>query len=263
MIKLFRNLRNGLSLIALVAFCPLNLIGQDVSSPQEMMKVAYDALREGKVDGAISIIHPAELVEFKTFAVKVAEEADEQLLFLFNPLETVTEIDSLSGFELLSISLQNSLNAVPNYQETLSEEDLEILGEIADGELIHVASRTLLPRPVVNTFKMHEGKWYQLIGEDFRKVMNGFDLRMHMQKQNVAVEDIADKVKVSLEDVLGYVDDGEGLVQLLCINKVEVDDFAYTFRAFYPIRTSDEAWAHLDDEDNSLLLESLRTKWGM
>ena len=263
MITFFRSLRNCLSIIALTAFSPLILMGQDISSPQDMMKVAYDALRDGNVDGAISIIHPLELAEFKTFAVKVAEEADQQILFLFKPLESISEIDSLSGFELLSLSLQNSLDAVPNYKETMGEKDLEILGEIVDGDLIHVASRTLLPRPVVNTFKMHEGKWYQLIGEDFRKVMNGLDLRLHMQKQNVAVEDIADKVKVSLEDVLGYVADGEGLVQLLCINKVNVDDFSYSFRAFYPIRTSDDAWAHLDDEDNSTLLESLRTKWGM
>jgi len=240
------------------------------ATPRELALESFDAFKNQKLDTFAADFHPDELKRFKEFAAKLmaAEIKDKgragleltALREFFDPLDSVDAVNAAEPAKVLESFMKNMLVQIPGYKELLADAKLEIMGELPEGDKVHVITRTFLPRPSPVTCQKHEGQWRLMLNPELSQMVFNFEKLEHFRKAKI-VEDIP-QGKIERVDVIGHVADGDDLAQVLCRVHMKVGDFAFPVFGCYPVRDTDAAWKHLGDKDKTELVKALREKWG-
>ena len=239
----------------------------EVETPSEAARASFEAFRRRDLDKFVDLFHPDAIAQFKAFAVKLFkhEPADAQLekiRAMFKPLETTEAIEAASEKDVLKTFLNNSLEAIPGLDEILEGAKLQVLGEIAESaDVVHVVTRTVLPRPSPVTCKRWKGQWRQLLNDDQMRLITAFEQRAHFRGKGLDPDRVRAQMKLDKIDVIGHVADGEDTAQVLCRIEGHVDDFKLPICACYPVRKGEPAWELLKSDDESKLIDALRAKW--
>ena len=93
------------------------------------------------------------------------------------------------------------------------------------------------------------------------RMITAFERKEHFRKKDVSIETLSKSMTMDKIDVLGYVSDGEDESQTLCRITMKIDDFTFPVLGCYPVRKGEPAWDHLNDKDQTKLVDALRAKW--
>ena len=270
---LSRPLIHGLVLTFLAGLSPEpgRLHAQDAApkqgTPSALAKDSFDALKRKDLAAFTGMFHPAELERFQAFAVEVfkGEPSDAEVQAvrkLLAPYDTPEKVAAAGGPELLSAFMKNSLLSIPGVDELLADAELQILGELPEGDSkVHVITRTFLPRPSPVSCQKHEGKWRLLLNEETIRIIQAFQRKRAAIEKKVDPAEVAARLKLGAIDVIGHVKDGDELAQVLCRVEMEQGDLKFPLLACYPVRSGEDAWKHLADADETELVKALRAKW--
>ena len=92
-------------------------------------------------------------------------------------------------------------------------------------------------------------------------MITAFERKKHFRQKNVSIERLSKSMTMDKIDVLGFVNDGEDVAQVLCRITMKIDDFDFPVFGCYPVRKGEPAWDHLNDKDKNELVKALRSKW--
>ncbi len=236
-------------------------------SPAAVARASFEALKRQDIPAFASLFHPAESERFKEFALDVfayekPDEETQQIRKLFAPYDSPKSVASASESDLLAAFLKNSFAAIPGFDEIIGDAELQILGDIEETpDKVHVITRTVLPRPSPVSCQKSEGRWYQLLNDETMRMITAFERKEHFRKKDTSIEGLSKSIAMDRIDVLGYVNDGEGVAQALCRITMKIDDFTFPVFGCYPVRKGEPAWDHLNDKDKTKLVDALRAKW--
>jgi hypothetical protein len=237
------------------------------ASATAVARESFEALKRQDIPAFVSLFHPSEFKRFKEFALDVfkhdqPDEEIQQIREQLAPYDSTTSVESATGSDLLTAFLTNTFAAIPGFNEILGEAKLQILGEIEETpDRVHVITRTVLPRPSPVSCQKSDGRWYQLLNDETMRMITGFERKEHLRKKSVPIERLPNSMTMEKIDVLGYVNDGEDLAQVLCRITMNIDDFDFPVFGCYPVRSGEPAWHHLNDKDQRELVKDLRSKW--
>lgn len=263
------RLASVFALSLIVAVTPTNAedIPNPQASPTAVARASFDSLKRKDMQAFVSLFHPAEIKRFKAFALDVFkyEKPDEEILQirkLFAPCDSAGSVASTSGSDLMASFLKNTFAAVPGFDDIIGGSKLQILGEIVEKEdKVHVITRTVLPRPSPVSCQRSDGRWYQLLNDEAMRTITAFERKEHFRKKGLPIERLSKSMSMKTIDVVGHVNDGEDLAQVLCRVTMKLDDYTFPVFGCYPVRRSEPAWNHLNDEDKTMLVDALRSKW--
>lgn len=244
--------------------------GQDVSdsqaTPSAAARKSFEALKQRDIATYAALVHPAEGDRFKTFATDVFQMDGtdlqvQQIRGLFAPFDTPKAVSAAKGSELFAAFMKNSLMSIPGYEEIMANADLEILGEITEGpDRVHVITRTVTLRPQPVSCQKHGGRWYLLLNDETMRMITAFRQKEQIRKNAGAAEGGL-KPEIDQINVIGHVQDGDGLAQVLCRIQMKTGALDFSILGCYPVRESEPAWKHLNDKDQTKLVDALRSKW--
>ncbi|HEX4949352.1 MAG TPA: hypothetical protein VFZ34_21945 [Blastocatellia bacterium] len=203
----------------------------------------------------------ARLKDAATYVFQGNDAELEKVRSRFAPYQRTT-IATASGAEILSAVMRNYFKDVLGFEEMMATVSLKILGEIEETpDTVHLLVRTVLEigRPEVISCQKRNGQWRLLLKQDALQLVAMIEQQRHLRAQNLPLEPVVKRMSMPKPTVLGYVEDGDAQVQVLCRVTTIIDKVSLSTLLCYPVRPTDNAWRFLGDK--AKFAEAFRAAW--
>jgi hypothetical protein len=137
---------------------------EEDSEARKVATESFAALKEGRFDDYMEYVVPEDielLSEYVREIVKLAEASEDpragQLVEVFGTAESLSE---LTPPQVAASYLEKSTKQIPGYAEMMAEAELDVLGELPDGDdKVVLLFRVLLPRAQVMVLEKRDDRW--------------------------------------------------------------------------------------------------------
>ncbi|MEW4565631.1 hypothetical protein AB1K70_24125 [Bremerella sp. JC770] len=262
-------MRNPVAWLVFSMLFPALAGGQEVdpaqASPKAVVQATFDALYSSDFDRIIALTHPKSKQAYAQFLVELFESNPLDPVVAhhkqqLHPIDTSEKVRQAGPDAVLKQKYQNTFGEIPKQQLRESSPELEILGVIVESsDRAHVITRSVSLHVIEETCQKIDGKWYMVLDDELP--------RMWRHAQAIHEKHLPDIKKVvskfASAKVLGYVDDGKDHVQALCRIQVQVAGVPFEELSCFSVYKGEMAWDHLDDKDQTELIEALRERWGI
>ena len=176
----------------------------NVSPAQQVLLDYFGKIREGGFASAVPFIHPGELTRFRKMMMEEMQEPNsDSLLGMFRDEHEMKKLEQLPAAEFVATFYEWLNDRKPNLKVEPLDEGPQVIGEIREGEDVHVVFRANavengaeFSQVGVMTLRLYEGKYMMLLNGQIRRLKHSASIDL----QRFERENDADGKEYALTD---------------------------------------------------------------
>jgi hypothetical protein len=239
----------------------------DPASPEDVARVATEAINHGRIEEFTTAMHPAALRQFRTAMLEVVEAAAkdgkaDQVLRLFRDVKLVGDLKKLDDAGFFAAYLRGVMRNDAELKSVLADAKIVILGHVDEGkELAHVVYRFTTQRKDADPIEMTSVVSLRKDGPRWAMLLSGdIELMTFAMRQRLSAKPATPDSKAAKIQLLGRVLEGTdrahlvyrvttplGTTTIKKVNVLNLDD-------------SDSEWQVFQEGDSASVIKLIKAR---